>query len=213
MAETQTTSPRRWGLWVVGIGCGALACVMLVLLAVLAVGGGLALLGLREWAQNQNWEQADEPWTEVAIPMPDDWGQVVFLRQSAHPVMAEYNRKLRLEPTGQTPQVVEMTMNVGGRTFINVYWVAEGVDGHATLQLIDHWGMYVVDLESPPATAPWVTHWEGEWRLNGAAEETDALLEALADHEYLGCLDGKEWPLRFVPVSEAPETEIDFVGD
>ncbi|MGC9394095.1 MAG: hypothetical protein ACP5J4_04505 [Anaerolineae bacterium] len=213
MAGTQTTSSRRWWPWIVAIGCGALACVMLVLLAVLAIGGGLAYLGLREWAQNQNWEQADETWTEVAIPLPDDGGQVVFLRQSAHPVMAEYNRKLRLELTGQTPQVVEMPMNVGGRTFINVYWVAEGVDGQATLQLIDHWGMYVVDLVAPPDTALWVTRFDGKWRLNGNAEGTDALLEALTDHEYLGCLDGQEWPLRFVPASEAPESEIDFVGD
>ena len=213
MAGTQTTSSRRWWPWIVAIGCGVLACVMLVLLAALAVGGRLAFLGLREWAQNQNWEQADEPWEEIAIPMPDSWGQVIFLRQSAHPVMAEYNRKLRLELPEQSPQVVEMPMNVGGRTLINVYWVAEGIDDHATLQLIDHWGMYVVDLEAPPTTALWVTHFDGEWRLNGNAEETDALLEALADHKYLGCLDGQEWPLHFVPVSEALETEIDFVGD
>jgi hypothetical protein len=214
MAETQTTSPHRRWPWIVAIGCGMLACVMVIgLLIVMGVGGGLAFLGLREWAQSQNWNPTDEPWEEIAIPLPDDWGQVIFLRQSAHPVMAEYNQKLRLELTGQPSQIVEMPMNVGGRTFTNVYWVAEGVDGHATLQLIDHWGMYVVDLEAPPATALWVTHFDGVWRLSGAAEETDALLEALADHEYLGCLDGKEWPLRFVPASEASETEIDFVGD
>ncbi|MEJ5309968.1 MAG: hypothetical protein WHX52_09360 [Anaerolineae bacterium] len=213
MTERQTTSPSRRWLWIVAIGCGALACVMLALLAVLAVGGGLAFLGLREWMQGQNWNPDDEPWIEVAIPLPDGWGQVIFLRQSAHPFLAEYNQKLRLELTGQPPVVVEMPMNVGGSTFTNVYWVAEGVDGHATLQLIDHWGMYVVDLEDPPATALWLTRFEGVWRLNGAAEKTDALLEALDDPEYLGCLNGKQWPLRFVPASEAPEAEIDFVGD
>lgn len=212
MTETRTIS-RRWP-WIVAIGCSVLACMMLTgLLVVMAIGGGLAYLGWREWKQFESWKPADEPWEEVAIPLPDDWGQVVFLRQSAHPMLAEYNQRLRLELTAHSPVTVEMPMNVGGRTFTNIYWVAEGIDGHATLQLIDHWGMYVVDLEDPPDTALWVTRFEGVWRLNGAAEETPALLESLVEHEYLGCLDGNEWPLRFVPVAEAPETEIDFVGD
>ncbi len=214
MTETQTTPRRRIWPWIVAVGCGALACVTLMILAVaLLVGGGLAYFGLQEWAELEEWDPTTAPWEEIAIPLPDEAGQVVFLRQSAHPMLAEYNQQLRLELIAQAPITVAMPMNVGGTTFTNVYWVAEGVDGHATLQLIDHWGMYVVDLESPPATALWVTRLEGEWRLNGAPEETPALLESLADHQYLGCLDGRKWPLRFVPAAEAPETEINFVGD
>ncbi|HNT78588.1 MAG TPA: hypothetical protein PKH77_26560 [Anaerolineae bacterium] len=215
MTETQTTPRRRIWPWLVAIGCGALACVTLMILAAaLLVGGGLAYFGLQEWAELEDWDPTTAPWEEIAISLPDDGGQVIFLRQQAYPMLMDYNQKLRLELTGQTPLVVEMPTNIGGnRTFTNVYWVAEGIGGHATLQLIDCWGMYVVDIEAPPTTALWVTHLEGEWQLNGAPEDTPALLESLADHQYLGCLSEREWPLRFIPASEAPETEIDFVGD
>ncbi len=198
----------RYLVWGLGLGCGMLACLALVI---------TLIIGARWWdSLDGGWALVeDAPWTETVIPLPEACGQLVFLRQSAHPFLAEYNRKLRLEREGTELHIIEMPMNVGGSTFINLYWIAFGPKGHATLQLVDHWGMYVMDVEHPGTS---VTHLfrtqEGEWRINGGTrEETQALLDTLQDPIYMGRLDGSQGPLRFIQRDEAPEVPIDFVGD
>jgi hypothetical protein len=208
---------------------------LLVLLCLLCAGlsglVGSVLMVRRAQARLREWtlpdpENFEAPWIEVELPLPqgaEAYGRVTFMRRAAHPVLAEYDRKLRVQPPDDPAQEIEMPMNVGGRTLINVYWIEQGIDGQPTLQFIDHWGMVLLNLTEPSAGVTRLSRIDGAWRLSvpdehygslAASEaETVAFLDSLGAPSYLGRLDGTDGPLQFVPASVSPEQAIDFVGE
>ncbi|MCP4229056.1 MAG: hypothetical protein GY771_02775 [bacterium] len=148
-----------------------------------------------------DFDPENEPWVEVDIELPDDAGKAVFMRRNAHPFFAEYNRKIRLELTGHEPVEIELEMNTGGKTLINVYYLPYGLTGvseNALLLLQDYYGDYPVDLAERRLLP-------GYWGIWERIEPPDT--------GYLGRLDGSEYPLKFVTATESPEEELEIMAD
>jgi hypothetical protein len=179
-------------------GCAkwlALGCLLTAVASVVLLGlffYATARVGSAFWQQAEEWDVEQEPWEEASFDLPDGSGRVSLLRQNAHPFLAEYNRRLRFELEGRLPVTLDLPMNVGGRTLINVYLFAfdTSVDGIATsvLHLKDRWGDYVVDLDRLDL-------------VSGADLQ-------LAECTYLGRFDGRDGTLEFVPATASPEEEL-----
>jgi hypothetical protein len=152
-------------------------------------------LGGSFWRDMDDWDPAQEPWIEVSFELPEGSAQVTLLRQNAHPFLAEYHRQIHLEFTDRPPITIDLPMNVGGSTMLNVYLTELSLPEHtgSILHLEDHWGRYLIPLENP--------------ELLNINNETD-----IVPGTYLGRFDGREDPLRFIPAAEAAEEAIDKVG-
>ena len=75
--------------------------------AILQTRAGASLSG-------EEWDQAQEPWVESAAALPPSvGGPVVLLRRSAHPYLAEYDRRLRLERPDGSELTVDLPPNPG----------------------------------------------------------------------------------------------------
>jgi len=173
-----------------------LLAVILVPATVAALAVGLVLLARKDekpedpiergmealMRRADDWDRELEPWQEVPIPLPSGVPTVTFLRRHAHPFLAEYDRKLRIG----VEAMVDLPTNVGGRTLTNIFLIREGDGRGPILHLCDHWGHCFVDLVEART------------------------VEARADPpgEYVGRLDGSDYPLRFVPASEAGPAAI-----
>lgn len=172
---------------------------------------------------------ADED--ECLIPLPGRNERVVFLRRHIHPgFMAEYSRKVRIEVPGDAPVYCPLPVNVGGRTFIKVYWIDEKDGFGPSLLMTDHWGQYLVDLAKRETLRivrvepgrVFAGRVDGEGAGYGWSGSGDNLRVAVGDNvateitghrifdrlQYLGCVDGRSWPLQFVPASEGPKARI-----
>ncbi len=142
-----------------------------------------------------------EPWVEVDIELPDGAGKAVFMRRNAHPFFAEYDRKVRLEQTGHEPVEIDLEMNTGGKTLINVYYLPDGlaeVSENPMLLLRDYYGDYPIDLEGQRLLPGYWGTWE---RIEPP------------DTGYLGRIDGREHPLKFLSAAENPEEKLDIMAD
>ncbi len=69
----------------------------------------------------EDWKQEDEPWQKVKIDFPEEGCSLLFLRQHAHPFMAEYDRKVVLQEGDRQSEEFELPPNTGGQTEIDVY--------------------------------------------------------------------------------------------
>ena len=189
MSASKNVLQGRWAKWLV-LGCLLAAAASVLLLGAFCY--AMARIGSAFWQQAEEWDVEQEPWEEASFDLPDGAGQVSFLRQDAHPFLAEYNRRLRFELEGQAPVTLDLPMNVGGRTLINVHLHANGttVDGTATsvLRLEDRWGEYVVDLDRLDLVSGADLH--------------------VAEGTYLGRFDDRDGPLAFVPAATSPEEEV-----
>jgi hypothetical protein len=157
---------------------------------------GLAAMVAKSFFGGGDWSIEQEPWVEVRHSLPNESGEIILLRQNAHPFLAEYFRKIRLEMVGQESVTLSLPMNVGGSTMINVYQYSGTLPDTKTvsfLRLEDHWGKYDIDL------------------INGILLDEDNI--NLVDGIYLGRFDGQTGELQFVPASEAPEEAIDKISD
>ena len=179
---------RRWLLWSI-LGCGGLLFVGALLSVIFVLWAGISF-----WRYAENWDKKDEPWVECAFDVPDSAVRVVFLRQHAHPFLAEYDRKIRLESPGKDPVTLDLPPNTGGQTMINVYrhtcLAEDGTELHA-LRLKGRHVNAIVDLREPRFL------------------KKDMIAD-LGEGEYLGRFDGRDGPLKFVAADEAPEKETGF---
>lgn len=192
MQETRRSDRQRkrtpvW-VWVL-IGCGGL--VALVGLAAVTF-AGYALWEVDRQV-GRGFDPAAQPWRATTIPRPDAGGALAFERKHIHPMLAEYERRLRLEQADGAAHRIELPPNYGGRTRINVYWHESSADAGPWLRLEDHVGRYVVDL--------------------GGADLGDREdIPPERPGRYIGLLDGRQGPdVRFVPPAEAPEEPIEQV--
>jgi hypothetical protein len=171
---------------------------------------------------------------ECAIPLRDRPDRVTFLRTHIHPFMAEYSRRLRIERPGVEPVCCPLPVNVGGRTMINVYWLDER-DGFGPMLLMrDHWGESLIDLErretlhivrvgadrifagrldDERAGHGWMGSDESLYVHVGRNRATEITEHGIDKRlKYIGRLDGRTWPLRFIPAADAPEERVRTIG-
>jgi hypothetical protein len=173
---------------------GGLASLLLLLLA----GGYLMLYSIGDafWGSFEDWDQSQEPWIEVGFELPDSSEKITLLRQHAHPFLAEYDRKVRLEPNNQPMVTIELPMNTGGKTMINVYLdtlEVENGERVPVVQLKDRYGVYVIDLRNQRIV--------------------DTTVIGLDDSlKYIGRFDGRTGELRYLSAVEAEQEVIEKPG-
>lgn len=167
---------------------------------------------------NENWDPASEEWQPLSMSVADNF-KVTFERRRAHPVQAEYGRRVRVSTPGQAATLVELPMNTGGRTHFNCFWIEAERDAGPWLRLVDHTGEYLLPLKAPSLEriCP-----EGDGLVHVAADScarssSNGIVtfagEASAPPKfypgvYLGSIDGRSGPLQFRSANDAPQEEI-----
>lgn len=166
--------------------------------------------------------------------MPEGYGNLTFLRRHIHPFLAEFSRKVRIDPPDAEPVYCPLPINVGGRTLINLYWIEEK-DGFGPMLLMrDNWGEYLIDLErkksfiliKPEAGRVFAGEinderggygWghlpNGDLRVHSCGKDATEITQyqVYDDLKYIGRLDGRTPRLRFIASSEAPEERVQMV--
>jgi hypothetical protein len=90
---------------------------------------------------------SEQPWQECEIFLPEAEVRLLFLRRRAHPVLIEYDRKIVIDADREDGMIVlELPVNPGGETGIDVYLRTEGLG--TLVELRDRWGGYIVDIEN-----------------------------------------------------------------
>lgn len=184
-----------------------------------------------------NFDEEEQQWIECTIPLPEEDGTLSFLRRHIHPFMAEYSRKVRIGIPDDKPVCCPLPINVGGRTLINVYWIDEKDSFGPLVLLRDHWGESLVDLATREtlrlvrvgADRVFAGHIDNERAGVGWTGTSDDAVDDLRVHvgqniatditrfsiydrlQYLGRLDGRFGPLRFISASEASEERIKMI--
>lgn len=182
---------NKWVYWMMG---GTVSVLLLVIGACLLF---LYAIGNSFWGSFDDWDQSQVPWTEAGFALPDSSGNIVLLRQHAHPFLAEYNRKLRLDMNTQPSATIDLPMNTGGKTLINVYldtlkvgWQEERVP---MMFLNDRHGIYGIDMSKQQI-------------INTAGIRSNHLVN------YLGRFDSRKGELRYVSADKASEEVINRPG-
>ena len=143
------------------------------------------------FAELENFDEQVEPWVECSFNVPNRPERIVFLRQCAHPFLAEYNRKLRIERPGANPAIFSLLMDTGGVNVINVYLIRERQESGPWILLCDPLDSHLFNL---------------------SRAEPDNVSSMFDQREYLGRIEGRTHPLRFIPACAAPEESIHLVG-
>jgi hypothetical protein len=136
----------------------------------------------------QNWKQEDQPWAKLVVRLSDPHIQIIYLQQSSHPFLAEYNRKIIFITEREQSDTIDMFPNTGGRTLFNLYF-QESAD-KKIIVLEDNFGFYYYDIGS-----------------NKYSEEIAAnKMQIVPDSHtvYLGRIDGESYPLKFVDQRTEP---------
>ncbi len=160
-------------------------------------------------------------WNKIEIPL-DENVILVFHRKNAHPMLAEYDRKMGLIIKGKRFPLKDLVMNTGGRTKMNLYEYRFGVE--RWIRVKDNFGEYIFNLtkgESYSLTRAYKIPFRGP--LNGKFASSSysnndlSTLEVDFDGKkaikdmrfidagkYIGTLRG----LRYYKASEMPEEQI-----
>lgn len=123
----------------------------------------------------REWNPDDEVWTFISFELEKLELKVKYGQQAIHPFMAEYNRKIQFETKTSKTDTIDMHLNWGGRTYIEIFY-----DKAKDLILMeDQFGRYFLDL----------TTFEYSEKLEDFSKYDNKL--------YLGRINGKEYPLKF----------------
>jgi hypothetical protein len=130
----------------------------------------------------QNWKQEDEPWKKLSVKLSDPKIEIIYFQQLSHPFLAEYNRKIIFKTEHEKSDTIEMYENTGGRTLFNLYFQESG--NKKIIILEDNFGFYYYDIGSK----------------NYFEKISTDKMQILPDSHtvYLGGIDGKSYPLRFI---------------
>jgi len=129
----------------------------------------------------KEWNPENEPWTFCKIELKEIGLTIHYSQQSIHPFLAEYNRKIQFVTKSSKTDTLDMAINSGGRTLIKVYYNKK----NNLIIMEDSFGGYYFDLSTL----------EYSEKLWGKFEKYD-------DKEYLGTINGKEYPLEFIRKKE-----------
>ncbi len=169
----------------------------------------------------QNFDEAKEPWEKCEIKYPRKEKKVVFYRQTAHPFLAEYNRRVGFGDQ-KKDQIRYFPMNTGGRTNIEVFYLE--VDGSPYLRMKDRQTECLISIKEEKVfsyvrakdrifigevdfdySGQGYSHSEKSgFRAHvGDNEAVDITGTPLAnDGEYIGRLDARRSELKFVTEKE-----------
>lgn len=124
----------------------------------------------------REWKQEHEAWKYLSFNLPNVGLIINYGQQAAHPFLAEYNRTIQFTSKKSRTFTLEMTMNTGGRTFIDVYYDPT----NKLVILEDIFGSYFYNLKS-----------------NIYSEKPYEKFEKTENIKYLGAINGKDYPLKF----------------
>ncbi|HNB52947.1 MAG TPA: hypothetical protein PK530_13445 [Anaerolineales bacterium] len=142
------------------------------------------------WGSADDWSIEDEPWASVSIPISDKDIEIIYWERHAHPFLAEFERHIELIEDGMEPVIVEIPMNVGGETFINVYSNSNSPET-SVLILKDGWGSYILQIEAQ------------ELEVDSSGTIPDA-------SQYMGRIEyDQSLKLTFISANDSPETSIE----
>ena len=123
----------------------------------------------------REWNPQDELWTFISIELKDLNLIIKYGQQSIHPFLAEYNRKIQFLTETHSSDTLDMAINSGGRTLIEIYYDK----GKKLLIMEDTFGKYFYDLTTQ-------SYYEKLYNF-----------EPYENKEYIGRINGKEYPLKF----------------
>lgn len=158
--------------------------VVALILGILVV----AFIGFSIWfakaffSQFDNWDQSQEVWHQANIPLANYDGEVIFEAQPAHPLLAEYNYRLRVTNNiSDKSQVFNLPMNTGGQIYEPVYLITAS-NG---LNYVEVRGV-IIDLETLDSIQLNNTDYtsEGYWEEKDDREYYRLMVEA--DSKLLG---------------------------
>jgi hypothetical protein len=177
-----------------------------------------------------SFDREAQPWEETSMSLPEGHGKLTFIRRQAHPMLVEYDQRLSFPSPAGTNITVDLPMNTGGQTAVNVYWYPKTLDGGPSVRIQDKFVECVIDLHD--GTALQLHRYEGkvyQAPLSGSGSRSITLIEGkeavvtLGEHTaqvttgvfttdngaYLGRFDGNRSSYGFLPVIEQPEEKID----
>jgi hypothetical protein len=126
------------------------------------------------------WNPENEPWNFVEFELTALKLKINYGQQSIHPFLAEYNRKIQFLTENQSTDTLDMSLNWGGRTLIKIY-----LDSVKSLLIMeDSFGRYFFDLNT--------------FEYSEKLEE----FTPYENKEYLGQINGKDYPLVFEPAEK-----------
>lgn len=129
----------------------------------------------------KEWNPENEPWTFCKIELNEIGLTIHYGQQPIHPFLAEYNRTIQFVTKNAKTDTLDMAINSGGRTFIKVYYDKD----NNIIIMEDSFGGYYFDLS------------EFEY-----SEKLWQKFEKYDDIDYLGTINGKEYPLEFIRKKE-----------
>ncbi|GEM_PF-2214547 len=137
----------------------------------------------------KNWNPDDEPWTFISFEIEKIDLKISYGQQLIHPFLAEYNRKILFETQSSKTDTIDMTLNWGGRTYIELYYDS----GNKLIVMEDSFGRYFFDLNTMKYTEK---------------------LEDFGDYKnkyYIGCINGTDYPLKFESLDSEKPTSVDTI--
>ena len=98
-----------------------------------------------------SFEREAQPWEEASMSLPEGQGKLTFIRRHAHPMLAEFDRRLSFPSSAGTNITVDLPMNTGGQTTVNVYWYPKTADRGPLVRIQDRFCECVFDLHDGSA--------------------------------------------------------------
>jgi hypothetical protein len=163
------------------------------------------------------------------IPIPPEYGTLVFLRHGIHPSLTPYEYKLKFAK-GST--VLEQSLPSDNRslTLVNIYWYLANQQGGPWVRLQDQEGEYLIDMKEHKVSG--ILRYKGRvfaGDLSGGqdgmaiVESGGKILVSVGRRDayeitgtpvsdspgkYIGRIEGNYYRLRFITPIESPEQRI-----
>ncbi len=164
-----------------------------------------------------------------AIPMPPEYGSLVFLRHGVHPSLSEYHYRLKLIK-GSTALERSLSSDRRPFTLINAYWYPADLQGGPWVRIQGRGGEYLLDMKNHKFSR--ILRYGGHvfaGELSGGqdgiaiVESRGRILVSVGRRDayeitgtpvgdssgkYMGRIEGNYYRLRFITSSESPEQKI-----
>lgn len=196
-----------------------------ILLFVLALPPAILAATLISCAGDFMQDDYEGEWVSIWLPREGNTG-IAFQEQPIHPVLAEYNYRIRFSRDGEKTYRYLLT-NTGGRTLFNVYRLKDG-----RLLFRDKMWDYLVDVLGPECRVLRVEPFEGKLYAARIPNElfkswafvperkNDGIVMGMGEHtvpaeDVTGILDGMTYygciEDRFYPAEKKPEQKIEKI--
>lgn len=166
-------------------------------------------------------------WESYKFTIPETQSQLVFHYRAIHPFLTEYERKVQIISNDRKSPQYWLATNTGGFHHLNLY-IAE-IENEKWVRIKDEFSECVINLKtlqaysverifgkifvgSPDERENWAYTWENNDTntVKVAPDGEKVICDPKFDNlgKFIGALDARTSPLRFVPASEKPEEHI-----